>query len=136
MTATMRHDRVAGPHVPARLPRPTAVVAMGGHAFIGRGECGTIAEHRRNADAICGHLMTLVERDYNLVITHGNGPQVGELLLKEELAKDSLPQMPLDVLVADTAGSLGYVLQQALLNHLRRREIRRYVVTMICQVRR
>lgn len=117
-----------------RSGRPTAVVAMGGHAFMGRGESGTIQEHWRNADAICGQLMTLVERDYNLVITHGNGPQVGERLLKEELAKGQLPQMPLDVLVADTEGSLGYILQQALLNQLRRHQCRRYVVTVISQV--
>jgi carbamate kinase len=59
---------------------------------------------------------------------------VGNLLLQNELTRDSVPAMPLDVLVANTEGFLGYVLQQALLNHLRRREIRRYVVTMITQV--
>ena len=57
--------------------------------------------------------MTLVERDYHLVITHGNGPQVGNLLLQHELARDEVPELPLDVLVAMTEGSLGYILQQA-----------------------
>lgn len=130
----MEPDKSVPPPAADRTRQPLAVVAMGGHAFMGPGESGTIAAHWRHADAICGQLMTLVERDYNLVITHGNGPQVGERLLKEELAKGSLPQMPLDVLVADTEGSLGYILQQALLNQLRRREVRRYVVTMISQV--
>jgi carbamate kinase len=114
--------------------QPIVLVAMGGHAFIQREEQGNIRDHERNAAAICGSLMTLIDRNYNLVITHGNGPQVGNLLLQNELTSDSVPSMPLDVLVAYTEGFLGYVLQQALLNHLRRREIKRYVVTMITQV--
>ena len=114
--------------------RPIVLVAMGGHAFMQRGEKGDIGDHERNAGEICGSLMTLVERNYNLVVTHGNGPQVGNLLLQNELTRDSVPSMPLDVLVANTEGFLGYVLQQALLNHLRRRDVKRYVVTMITQV--
>jgi carbamate kinase len=116
------------------IGRPIVLVAMGGHAFIQRGETGDIHDHERNAVTICGSLMTLVDRNYNLVVTHGNGPQVGNLLLQNELTGDSVPSMPLDVLVANTEGFLGYVLQQALLNHLRRRESKRYVVTMITQV--
>jgi carbamate kinase len=107
---------------------------MGGHAFMQKGEKGTIEEHERNADAIASLLMTLVERNYQIVITHGNGPQVGSLLLQNELSKNEAPMMPLDVLVAMTEGSLGYVLQQSLLNQLRSREIRRYVVTVVTQV--
>jgi carbamate kinase len=99
-----------------------------------KGEQGTIEEQERNAKKIAGVLMTLVERDYRLVITHGNGPQVGHLLLQHEMAKSESPEMPLDVLVAMTEGSLGYILQQALLNELRSREIRRYVVTVVTQV--
>jgi carbamate kinase len=114
--------------------QPIVLVAMGGHAFMQRGEVGDIRDHERNATAICGALMTLVERNYNLVITHGNGPQVGNLLLQNELTRDNVPSMPLDVLVANTEGFLGYVMQQALLNHLRHRQITRYVVTMITQV--
>ncbi len=113
---------------------PIVLVAMGGHAFMQKGEKGTIEEHQRNADKIAGLLMTLVERDYRLIVTHGNGPQVGSLLLKNELTRSELPEMPLDVLVAMTEGSLGYVLQQNLLNHLRQRKIRRYVVTVVTQV--
>ena len=114
--------------------RPIVLVAMGGHAFIQRGEQGDIRDHEKNAVGICASLMTLIERDYNLVVTHGNGPQVGNLLLQNELTQDNVPSMPLDVLVANTEGFLGYVLQQALLNHLRGRQIKRYVVTMITQV--
>lgn len=119
----------------ATLPSaPTVVVAMGGHAFIRPGEKGTHEEHAINAAAICGQLMVLVERGYNVVITHGNGPQVGDLLLRDEMTRDDLPAYPLDSLVAQTEGSLGYLLQRALLNELRRRGIRRYVVTMVTQV--
>ena len=114
--------------------QPIALVAMGGHAFIRPEEKGTIEDHESNAGTIAKVLMTLVERDYRLVITHGNGPQVGHLLLQNEMAKSVSPEMPLDVLVAMTEGSLGYVLQQALLNELRAREIRRYVVTVVTQV--
>lgn len=114
--------------------RPTAVVAVGGHAFIQKGERGTIEDHERNADQLCDRLMVLVEKGYNLVLTHGNGPQVGNLLLQQESGSEEVPSMPLDVLVAQTQGSLGYILQQALLNHLRRREIRRFVETVVTQV--
>ena len=115
-------------------PQPIALVAMGGHAFMQKEERGTIEDHERNAERITGLLMTLVERGYNVVVTHGNGPQVGNLLIQHELARREVPVMPLDVLVAMTEGSLGYILQQSLLNQLRRREIKKYVVTVVTQV--
>jgi carbamate kinase len=111
-----------------------ALVAMGGHAFMQAGQPGTIEVHEKNAAEICGLLMTLEERNYNLVITHGNGPQVGNLLLQTELTREQVPPMPMDVLVADTEGWLGYVMQQAMLNQLRRRKSERYVVTVVSQV--
>jgi carbamate kinase len=113
---------------------PIVLVAMGGHAFIQPGEAGTIEEHEKNAERIASLLMTLIERDNHVCITHGNGPQVGGLLLQQELSRTEVPALPLDVLVAMTEGSLGYILQQALLNQLRRRESRRYVVTVVTQV--
>ena len=119
---------------PNTAPAPIALVAVGGHAFIQKGEKGTIEEHERNASVLCDQIMLLVERGYNLVLTHGNGPQVGNLLLQQESSTADVPPMPLDVLVAQTEGSLGYVLQQALLNQLRRRGIRRYVETVVTQV--
>ncbi|EDM74760.1 carbamate kinase [Plesiocystis pacifica SIR-1] len=115
-------------------PATTAVVAMGGHAFMQPGQQGTHAEQTENVRRIALELMKLVERGYNLVLTHGNGPQVGRLLEKVELTRDSIPPQPLDALVAQTEGSLGYLLQRALLNELRARQIRRYVVTVVSQV--
>lgn len=115
-------------------PTPTVVVAMGGHAFMLPGERGTHEQASQNARTICRELMVFVERGYNLVLTHGNGPQVGDLLEQVELTRERIPPRPLDVLVAQTEGSLGYLLQRALLNELRARDVRRYVVTVITQV--
>lgn len=117
-----------------KTDKQLVMVAMGGHAFIGKGEKGTYDDHVRNSDSIARCLMHLVERDYDLVVTHGNGPQVGTLLRQNEMSRDELPDDPLDVLVAMTEGSLGYYMQQSLLNALRAREIRRYVVTVVTQV--
>ena len=107
--------------------KPIVLVALGGHTFIQPGQRGAIEEQRENAASIARSLMTLVEKEYHLVLTHGNGPQVGDLA-------EAMPGVPLDALVAMTEGSLGYILQQSLLNELRRREVRRYVVTMVTQV--
>ncbi len=115
-------------------PPPTAIVAMGGHAFIKPGERGTYEDHTRNAREICQALMVLIERGYRLVITHGNGPQVGDQLTRTEMTADEVPRLPLDVLVAQTQGSLGYYLQRALLNEMHARNIFRYVTTMVTQV--
>ena len=114
--------------------RPIVMVAMGGHAFMKPGRWARVDEHVGTPTTICDRLMVLVERGYNLVITHGNGPQVGHQLIKNELTTDEVPSWPMDVLVAETEGSLGYILQQALLNQLRGRKIERYVVAVICQV--
>jgi carbamate kinase len=117
-----------------RRERPIALVAVGGHAFMQKGEAGTIEEHEKNAKELCEKLLLLIERGYHLCITHGNGPQVGNLLLQQETATADVPAMPLDVLVAQTEGWLGYVMQQALLNALRAKGIRRYVETVVTQV--
>ena len=114
--------------------QPIVLIAMGGHAFMQKNESGTIEDHERNAEGIAELLVTLVERGYHLVITHGNGPQVGNLLIQHERCRELVPPMPLDVLVAMTEGSLGYILQQSLLNQLRARQIKRYVVTVVTQV--
>ena len=110
------------------------LIALGGNALIKKGEKGDISTQERNADEMCGFLMDLVEMDYNIVITHGNGPQVGQQLIRHEKAKEFVPELPLDVLVAETEGNIGYFLQQAFLNQLKRRDLYRYIVTVITQV--
>jgi carbamate kinase len=114
--------------------QPILLVALGGHAFMQRGEKGTVEVQEHNAALICTQLQHLVERKYKVVVTHGNGPQVGNLLLLNESGDPSVPKMPMDVLVAQTEGSLGYFLQQAMLNELRQRKIKKYVVTVVTQV--
>lgn len=111
-----------------------ALVAFGGNAFMKTGHEGSIEEQREAANQMCRRLLAIIERGYELVITHGNGPQVGNLLIQTEMTKHKIPQMPLDVLVAQTEGSLGYILQQELLNYLRAHRAGKYVVTMITQV--
>jgi len=118
---------------PPPIP-PTAVVAMGGHAFIKPGQRGTYEDHLVNAAEVCQALMVLIERGYRIVITHGNGPQIGDQMTRTEMSGTEVPRLPLDVLVAQTQGSLGYYLQRALLQELHARNIARFVTTMVTQV--
>ena len=111
-----------------------AVIALGGNALLKTGQKGTISELEHNAAETCRYFLPLIKNDWQIVLTHGNGPQVGSTLIQHEVAKDIVPAMPLDVCVSETQGSLGYILQQAMLNELRRNKIERYVVTMITQV--
>ncbi len=113
---------------------PTAVVAMGGHAFIKPGQRGTYEDHLNNAAEISQALMVLIERGYRIVITHGNGPQIGDQMTTSEMSAGEVPRLPLDVLVAQTQGSLGYYLQRALLQELHAKNIARFVTTMVTQV--
>ena len=114
--------------------RKLALIALGGNSLLKKGEKGTIQELERNAVETCRYIFPLIENDWQIVITHGNGPQVGNTLIQHESAADIVPAMPLDVCVSETQGSLGYIFQQALLNELRRNKIERYVVTMVTQV--
>lgn len=116
------------------LPKRLILVAFGGNAFIKKGQRGTVDEHEKNAAETSEYLYDLIDRGHDLVITHGNGPQVGDLLMRSELAKSVVPPSPLDVCVAESEGSIGYYLQQALLNKMRRQRNKRFVVTVITQV--
>ncbi|MEX2356660.1 MAG: carbamate kinase, partial [Thermaerobacterales bacterium] len=95
---------------------------------------GTVDEQRANVEATATQLAQLVEEGYELVLTHGNGPQVGNLLIQNEEAADSVPPMPLDVLGAQSQGMIGYIFQQSLGNELVRRGIRRPVVSVVTQI--
>lgn len=111
------------------------VLALGGNALLKSCEKGTVQEQIRNAEHTCQYLLPLLKNDrLGLIITHGNGPQVGNILLQNEMAQHLVPAMPLDVCVANSEGNIGYLLQQSILNTLRRYDIKRYVVTMITQV--
>ena len=110
------------------------LIALGGNALLRSGEKGTISEQESSAEKTCSYLLPLIEQDYGIIITHGNGPQVGNIVLAHEMAASFIPQLPLDVYVADSEGRIGYFMQQALLNLLRSHHVDKYVVTMITQV--
>ncbi len=113
-----------------------AVVAFGGNALLRAGQKGTIAEQERNAYEASKNLINLINRDYNLVVTHGNGPQVGNILLANSAGheKYGIPDMPLDVSVAYSQGFIGYILEQQLRNVLMAEDLDRDIISIITQV--
>ena len=113
-----------------------AVVAFGGNALLRGDQLGTIEEQEQNALDTCERLLTLINRDYNVVLTHGNGPQVGNILLANAAGNQvyNLPEMPLDICVAYSQGFIGYILEQHMRNVLRAHDLDRDVITIITQV--
>lgn len=114
--------------------RKLAVVAIGGNAIIRAGQRGTIDEQLKNADVTCRQIVGLVQEDYSVVITHGNGPQVGAALIRSELAARQVYTHSLDVCDAETQGSMGYLLQVSMRTHLAREGLNHSVATVITQV--
>jgi carbamate kinase len=112
----------------------TAVVALGGNAITVPGMEDTIANQFANTRRSLDGIVELVRDGYNLVVTHGNGPQVGNALLRNEMARGSAPDLPLGVLVADTQGGMGYMIEQSLQNRLKKEGIERRVVTIVTQM--
>ena len=113
-----------------------AVVALGGNALLRGDQAGTIEKKKKNSYDTLKNLVYLLKEGYQLVITHGNGPQVGNLLMKNDAGEHqyNIPQMPLDVCVADSQGEIGYMLERSLRNVLRENNIDREIVTLITQV--
>ncbi|HSL93400.1 MAG TPA: carbamate kinase, partial [Bacillota bacterium] len=110
------------------------VVAFGGNAILKSNERGTAEEQRVNVRQACLAAAALVKAGNQVVITHGNGPQVGAVLLQNELAADTVPVMPLDVCGAATQGQIGYMIQQALGNILRESGVSTPVASVVTQV--
>jgi carbamate kinase len=110
------------------------VVALGGNAVLKRGEKGTFEEQYQNVCGTVRPIADLVQNRYRVVITHGNGPQVGATLLRHEAAKNVVPPFPLDVCGSETQGFIGYMIQQALRNELKKRGLDKYVITIVTRV--
>ena len=110
------------------------VVALGGNAILRRDERGTAAEQRAAIREACDGLAALAASGNDLIVVHGNGPQVGALMLQHASAEAIVPAMPLDVLVAQTQGSLGYLIQQELGAALKRRGIASPVIAIVTEV--
>ncbi|WP_419960805.1 carbamate kinase [Psychrobacillus sp. BM2] len=109
------------------------VLAIGGNAIIKEGQVGTIEEQRQNIMESAEPVLELMEQGHTVVITHGNGPQVGNTLIRGEMAKSVVPEYPLDVLDAETQGNLGYLIQQAFKNKMVERNINKTIATVVTQ---
>jgi len=113
---------------------PLAVIAVGGNALILDERHKTVQDQYLAAVKGMRHVGELIEAGWDVVITHGNGPQVGYILRRSELSRHELHEVPLDSCGADTQGAIGYMFQKALGNELRRRGIARQAVTVVTQV--
>lgn len=110
------------------------VIAIGGNAITQSNQRGTVEEQQQNIRNCCEMIADLLEEDYDIILTHGNGPQVGSIVLQNDLAKTVVPENPLDVCGAQTQGSLGYMISQTLTNVLKERKIQKKAASVLTQV--
>ncbi len=109
------------------------VIAIGGNAIQPAGDAGSAESQRRRLEETCSKLADLVQAGYDFVLTHGNGPQVGNILLQNEESRQLVPAMPLDVCGAESQALIGYLIAQALRNEFARRRIERPVACIVTQ---
>lgn len=114
------------------MKRKTILIALGGNAIIKKGEKETYSNLIKNIRDTCKNLIPIIKNN-NVVISFGNGPEIGEILLQNELAKKKVPPMPLDILGAESQGLIGYPLEEQLLNELRKHKIKRDIATILTQ---
>jgi carbamate kinase len=113
-----------------------AVIALGGNALLRGDQEGTIDEQEQNTTDTLENLVFLLKEGYDLVITHGNGPQVGNILMRNEAGEQvyGIPRMPVDICVADSQGGIGYMIERMLRNVLNKHKIEKEVVTLVTMV--
>lgn len=113
-----------------------AVVALGGNALLRGNQAGTIDEQEQNTTDTLENLVYLIKEGYNLVISHGNGPQVGNILMRNDAGEETygIPQMPLDICVADSQGGIGYMIERMLRNVLRKHGINKEVCCLVTPI--
>lgn len=116
------------------MNQKTVMIAFGGNALSPRGSDIDIHRQFSRTRQSLSAVMHFIEKGYNICLTHGNGPQVGAELLRNDLTASELPPLPLGICVAETQGSIGYMVQQTLQNRLKSRNIDREVVTLVTQV--
>ncbi len=115
--------------------KKTAVIAIGGNAIKKADETGTVEEQFRNIRIACKRIIEIVQQGYNIVLTHGNGPQAGALLIQQdEGVHQGIPSQPLDICGAMTQGQIGFMLQQTLTNFLNSAHMNIPVVSCVTQV--
>lgn len=110
------------------------LVALGGNALIKPGQEGTIQEQTANLNEVMAQLVEIIKEGHQVIITHGNGPQVGHILIRVEEARQKAYDIPLDVCVAQSQGEMGYLIQQQLCNLLARHKMHRPIATILSQV--
>lgn len=115
--------------------RKTVMIALGGNALSPKTEAGTITQQFKHTKNTLKGVMNFIRANYNICITHGNGPQVGAELSRNEIAAVKVPPLPLGVLVANTQGAMGYMIQQSLQNALYSENSSREVVSFISQMK-
>jgi carbamate kinase len=116
--------------------RKLAVVALGGNALLRGDQIGTIEEQEKNTTDTLENLVFLIKDGYDLVLTHGNGPQVGNVLMRNDAGEQiyNIAQMPVDICVADTQGGIGYMINRMFRNVLRKHGLEKNVVCLVTQV--
>ena len=110
------------------------VIALGGNALQARGEAATSENQLKNVMVTAEHIAKIIGEGYKVIVSHGNGPQVGRILLQNEAGKSVTPPMPMDVCGAMTQGMIGYHIQQGLSQVLRENGIDKPVCTLVTQV--
>ncbi len=116
------------------MPKPIAVVAFGGNAILDAGDDGSFTTQLEKAKAACRQMLDILHKGYQLILVHGNGPQVGNLLIQFEKASDVIPVPPLDVAVASSQGLLGHILEISMRTVLEEDRMQREVATILTQV--
>jgi carbamate kinase len=114
--------------------QPSVLIAIGGNSLIRAGEPATVAAQRANVAGTCQAIVQVVSEGWRVLLTHGNGPQVGAALLRSERAAEEAYPLPLDLCVASTQGEIGFLLQQSLAEILQAKNVRRPCATVIAQV--
>lgn len=109
------------------------LIALGGNALLRAGEKGTAGEQLLRVHETAGYFLELVQEGYQLAITHGNGPQVGAILLQNEIAKDKLPAMPLDICGAESQGLIGYMLVRQMFSRFKMAKVNKEIVCLVTQ---
>jgi carbamate kinase len=118
------------------MEKKLAVVALGGNALLRGDQTGTIDEQEQNTTETLENLIFLINEGYDLVITHGNGPQVGNILMRNDAGEQlyGISQMPVDICVADSQGGIGYMIERMFRNVLNKQGIKKNVICIITQV--
>lgn len=113
-----------------------AVIALGGNALLRGNQDGTIQEQEQNTYDTLKNILYLIKEGYNIVLSHGNGPQVGNILMRNDAGEEiyKIPQMPLDICVADSQGGIGYMIEKMLRKVLKEEGINKNIITIITQV--